>query len=117
MNKAEFVTSGQQEIDYKFIATLLPPLMKVWLPTNPETNTPYHAQVAVELGLAVPTNDRKDQAEIIDKPNFRSGYLRIRNGEITLRDRSITFRDTYPSIDEFASICRGVIEFFQPHSS
>ncbi len=117
MNKAELLANVTERETCKFVATLVPAMMWLWFP-DPKSSKPYHAQIAVKLGLAIPLEKREDSAQLLDEGNFRAGYLRIKKGEaIILYDKSIGFRKNYPTETEFATLCEGEMVIMETLSS
>ncbi len=104
MKASEFLTQAQEGGKYKFVADIARKIAWAWIPVNKQ---PYHAEVAVIVGLAKNLSLKKDWAEIIDKTTFRAGSFKINHGEFWSDEASTAYMDYYPEYHEFRALTTG----------
>lgn len=101
MKGTEFIAQSQEGALYKFVADIANKIAYAWVPVNKK---PFHATVAVQVGLAKNLSEKGDWAEIIDRDTFRAGSFKIRQGRFSSDEASTAFMNYYPDFQEFEDL-------------
>ncbi len=104
MNESEIAARLGENTLGKYIGLVAQ--AKIWVWTQPKL---YHAQKAVELGLADPIANKVEIATIRDRDNFRAGTFVIQRGRLMSNGISKGFPNSYASFDEFELFRKGEI--------
>ncbi len=112
MNPAEFLALSKESVQYKFVASMAQLMMWTWIPQNKK---PFHAEIAVQVGLAKNLSDDKQYAELLDSRDFRAGSFKVRRSEFSPDEASTAFMYNYPEWEEFEALTTdGKINLLQP---
>jgi len=85
----EAIKKAVKDVDYKFIASLLPPL--IYMSIASAAKGLSHGEIAIKVGLAITDYSKEPPFKVIKPNNFKAGKLLISGSKVKISGISDSF--------------------------